>query len=514
MANIVTYPLNKIEYQATDAELFHATRTSGVYANTDFNCSVTGADNTVTVETGIAWIKNSQFSGKVAANKSAETVDLGVADASLPRWDVVCLQFDKNKNATDIVVKKGNPSSSPVMPAIVQTETLYELYLCKVYRPAGAVAISTNDVYDLRLDPELCGLMADSVTSVDTSAINAQINALIKQLKEEIENATSVDKGINTYTASGTVNDFTLTGIGENGKFKANFTGLISSVAINGEEYTVLAGNETEIELSINSWYTFVLDLVAKTINFKSGGGLSNSKLALATATTGDTLSGKTFYSGDKTLKTGTLALSGNAAVSDVLTGKTFYNTNAKSKQTGTIPSKAAATYGAKTSAQTIAAGQYLSGAQTIAAVTQTNLTAANIVKGKTVTIKSNNANLWNITGTGTTAPTSSTLLHSYFTANGAKTTTYTSTVSGIVIVFATYACEETGWGEALNITVNGCTATQLALNETSNSNSYCKTRVWLVTSVSSGDTITVSNDNSKSYGSPEFHVYMVQPKA
>ena len=36
-------------------------------------------------------------------------------------------------------------------------------------------------------------------------------------------------------------------------------------------------------------------------------GGLTEEKLGLATATTADVLNGKTFYSGDKTLKTGTM---------------------------------------------------------------------------------------------------------------------------------------------------------------------------------------------------------------
>ena len=38
-----------------------------------------------------------------------------------------------------------------------------------------------------------------------------------------------------------------------------------------------------------------------------AGGGLSNSKLKLATAAESDVVSGKTFYAGDKTLKTGEL---------------------------------------------------------------------------------------------------------------------------------------------------------------------------------------------------------------
>lgn len=38
-----------------------------------------------------------------------------------------------------------------------------------------------------------------------------------------------------------------------------------------------------------------------------AGGGLSKSKLALATAIANDVVSGKTFYAGDKTIKTGEL---------------------------------------------------------------------------------------------------------------------------------------------------------------------------------------------------------------
>ena len=52
-------------------------------------------------------------------------------------------------------------------------------------------------------------------------------------------------------------------------------------------------------------------------------------------------------------------------------------------KHTGSIESKSAQTYTPGTSAQTIAAGQYLSGAQTIAG--DPNLIGGNIVSGKTI---------------------------------------------------------------------------------------------------------------------------------
>ena len=74
-----------------------------------------------------------------------------------------------------------------------------------------------------------------------------------------------------------------------------------------------------------------------------------------------------------------------NAAAGDMLNNKTAYVNG--SKITGNIQSKAAATYTPSGSAQSIASGQYLSGAQTIEAVVCSNLTAANIAQGVTVKI-------------------------------------------------------------------------------------------------------------------------------
>lgn len=54
---------------------------------------------------------------------------------------------------------------------------------------------------------------------------------------------------------------------------------------------------------------------------------------------------------------------------------------------TGNIASKAAATYTPSNTAQTIAAQQYLSGAQTIEAVVCANLSASNIKSGVTVKV-------------------------------------------------------------------------------------------------------------------------------
>lgn len=68
-----------------------------------------------------------------------------------------------------------------------------------------------------------------------------------------------------------------------------------------------------------------------------TGGGLSNGKLAQATATPADVLSGKTFFAGGKDIKTGTFDLSlANATAAQVLKGYKFYAGNSTLK-TGTL---------------------------------------------------------------------------------------------------------------------------------------------------------------------------------
>ncbi len=209
---MITYPLNDVEYTAEDAELYNCTRTSGVYSGEDFSCTVSGTNNNVTIGEGVGWISNSRFSGKVFANKAPVTLALDIADAANPRIDIVAVRFDAATNTTDLVIKKGTAAASPVMPEIVQTESVYELYLFSVYRETAATAITADNVTDLRLDASVCGLMADAVSSVDTSAINAQFTALLEKIKQELADLKH-DK-IDAYTKEETLSPTTKTALG------------------------------------------------------------------------------------------------------------------------------------------------------------------------------------------------------------------------------------------------------------------------------------------------------------
>lgn len=85
-------------------------------------------------------------------------------------------------------------------------------------------------------------------------------------------------------------------------------------------------------------WVLFFYD--GTQLNFNSGGGLSTSKLALATATEGNVLAGNKFYAGSKTIKEGTLTLTGNVSADKMLEGSSGYANDAHSIVKGNMPNK------------------------------------------------------------------------------------------------------------------------------------------------------------------------------
>lgn len=192
---MITYPLNNIDYTAEDAELYFSTRESGVYDGGNFEATVSGIDNDVTVGTGIAWIHNTKFSGKVVALKETKILTLSLPNSVYDRIDSIVIQFDANKNATDVIVKEGIASSVPVAPAVVKTESLYELHIFHVIRHAGATAISPGDITDLRNNRDYCGVMFDPISSIDENLSKRGFAADAKATGDAIKNLTANDVG-------------------------------------------------------------------------------------------------------------------------------------------------------------------------------------------------------------------------------------------------------------------------------------------------------------------------------
>lgn len=161
---ITTYPLNGIEYTAENAETYFCTRTSGVYAAEDnFVLSIASASE-VSIGSGLAWIKDGEFSGKSVVSTDETLISVPIADGVLNRKDRIVLRFDKSKNASFIVLKEGTPASLAEPPSITRDGTVYELGLYVVDVPAASVGVDIGNVTNTMRDETVCGLMRDAIT--------------------------------------------------------------------------------------------------------------------------------------------------------------------------------------------------------------------------------------------------------------------------------------------------------------------------------------------------------------
>lgn len=192
-----------------------------------------------------------------------------------------------------------------------------------------------------------------------------------------------VDVTVQTYThtRSGTVHNFA--GSGANGR--ALMTADVQAgdtFAVNGEPVAAYMGTESATDAMAGSqwngrWVSFVFD--GETLNFKGGGGLPAADRAKLIP--GNIKTGVTFFEGTPRAVAGTFTADADAGAADLLSGRTAYVNG--EKVTGSIPSKAAATYTPAAADQTIEAGQYLSGAQTVRG--DANLKAENIKQGASI---------------------------------------------------------------------------------------------------------------------------------
>lgn len=198
---IVAYPLNNIDYSAEDAMLFNLPVSSGLYPGKDYFPITLLGGFSVKIGTGLGFMRYAETKGFTFYQNVETTLSFDNPDTILSRIDRVVLQWDENKNAVSLVVKKGVLSSSPVAPARETGSEIYELVLYDVRIPAKATNITAGNVTDQRLNPDLCGLMANNITEIDTEAIESQIKALIQGQSTEIQEA--VDDALQEAKDSG-----------------------------------------------------------------------------------------------------------------------------------------------------------------------------------------------------------------------------------------------------------------------------------------------------------------------
>ena len=206
MSNIITYPLNGIDYDAADAAGFTATRTSGVYSSEE-DFAVTAAGGlSVTVSAGVGWVHPARFEGYSVIMREAETLTLALADGQRPRIDSIVLRYDAAAHRSSLLALQGTPDTQPTAPDISRTALLYDLCLAQIIRPAGSTTIVAGNITDTRLDPALCGVMRDGVTGIPTEELIASARERINALEETASAAAKEAAASKTAAAQSEAN--------------------------------------------------------------------------------------------------------------------------------------------------------------------------------------------------------------------------------------------------------------------------------------------------------------------
>lgn len=184
---MICFPLDNTPYEAKDMGTYLATRTRGVFSS-DGNLAVTPGESglSVSVSPGLAWLKWSDYWGTAALQEQALTLDLDTANGALKRIDAIVCRLDKVNNRAEIVVKKGAPSSAPIVVPPVRDANYDELYIATVLIGAGVISISASAITDQRLNEEYCGLMRDGVTGIPTASLHAQAQQILTELTDAL----------------------------------------------------------------------------------------------------------------------------------------------------------------------------------------------------------------------------------------------------------------------------------------------------------------------------------------
>lgn len=195
MAEIKSFPNNQDVYVGAEWAMkwLHG-RTSGVFgAENNLAASAVPDSMSVEVSDGVGWLANANGDGIVFWNDSEQSggsklrLTHDVADGALDRIDRIVVTWETTNYVAlpTISILKGIASSTPVPPTLTNSTTKRQISIASVKIPAGAISLSASMVTDERLDPDVCGIVTETI-KVDTSTMQSQFESLLKAIQNEL----------------------------------------------------------------------------------------------------------------------------------------------------------------------------------------------------------------------------------------------------------------------------------------------------------------------------------------
>ena len=181
----VAYPLDNTDYVASDAQVWHSTRSHGIFsADSELLVNASGGMN-VTLGIGRAFLKPDIFLCCVYANKQDKVLPIDRADGTLNRIDRLVIRWDFMTETVTAQIKKGALAMTPKPPSLQRDANAWELARADITVKAGVLEITQADIKDLSGDETLCGVMRDDVTKIPTEQLYIEYNAWFNALKAD-----------------------------------------------------------------------------------------------------------------------------------------------------------------------------------------------------------------------------------------------------------------------------------------------------------------------------------------
>lgn len=196
MAEIKSFPNNQDVYVGAEwvMKWLHG-RTSGVFgAENNLATSVVPDSMSIEVSDGVGWLSNANGDGIVFWNDSEQSsgsklmLTHDVADGALDRIDRIVVTWETTNYVAlpTISVLKGTASSNPVPPALTNNNIQRQISLRQQRIPAGSISLSAALGTDERLDPDVCGIVTETI-KIDTSTMQNQFEALLNAIQDELQ---------------------------------------------------------------------------------------------------------------------------------------------------------------------------------------------------------------------------------------------------------------------------------------------------------------------------------------
>lgn len=153
----------------------------GVLPNPSTNLQVSaGTGMKVNLYSGFAICNGCQ-----KLQESNTTLDIATASAVNDRIDTVVLRLNDNDDVREceFYVLTGTPATTPVRPALTQTDSIWEIGLADILVKANSTQISNANITDTRYETARCGVIS-SISEFDTTTLYQQIQSDLQEFKE------------------------------------------------------------------------------------------------------------------------------------------------------------------------------------------------------------------------------------------------------------------------------------------------------------------------------------------